>query len=257
VNTEPLDLKAMVKQRWNEAAEGFDNSPGHGIHSAQEKQIWQTLLAKLLGEKPLEVLDVGTGTGVIALMLAEMGHKVTGIDLAEEMLVRARKKAEQMGIPVNFLLGDAENIPFNDGAFDIVINRHVFWTMPDPERAAAEWVRVLKPGGKLVIIDGDWDNCRYYKKIWRELAKFLILVTEMRNPWSKNNKFCQFEKHLPLRHKKRPEADLEILNGLGLQAKAFGFKDPHTHNFLNYLKYGHYERFVVIGVKPNGRVQDV
>jgi len=256
VNTELLDFKAMVKQRWNKAAEGFDESPGHGIHSAREKQAWQALLAKLLGEKPLEILDVGTGTGVIALLLAEMGHKVTGIDLAEEMLVRAREKAGKMGIPVNFLLGDAENIPFNDGTFDIVINRHVFWTMPDPKRAAAEWVRVLKPGGKLVIIDGDWDHCRSYKKIWRELAKFLILVTEIRNPWGKKNKFYQFERHLPLRHKKRPEADFKILNGLGLQTKVFGFKDPRTHSFLNYLKYGYFERFVVTGVKPIGRVQD-
>ena len=66
---------------------------------------------------------------------------------------------------VKFQYGDADELPFENNVFDAVINRHVFWTMSDPEKAAAEWARVLKPGGKLVIIDGDWNHFSPWKMI--------------------------------------------------------------------------------------------
>lgn len=247
-------FRSMVEERWNEAANGFDASPGHGIHSPQEKQIWWALLEEAVGRKSSDILDVGTGTGVIALLLAEMGHKVTGIDLAEKMLDRAREKARGMDYQVKFCTGDAEKIPFDDDTFDVVINRHVFWTMLEPVKAASEWLRVLRPGGRLVIIDGDWHNCGSYKKVWRELANLLTLVTERRNPWGKKNSFREFERQLPLRYEKRPEADLKIFKSLGLEAGVTRFKDPRTYSFLNYLKYGYYERFIVTVIKPTGRV---
>jgi ubiquinone/menaquinone biosynthesis C-methylase UbiE len=70
------------------------------------------------------------------------------------MLVEARHKAAARHLAVRFEEGDAEQLPFAPGSFDLVISRHVLWTLPHPEAAIDEWLRVLRPGGRLAIIDG-------------------------------------------------------------------------------------------------------
>src|SRR5206468_6300757 len=67
---------------------------------------------------------------------------------------RARDKAAAQGLAVRFEPADAEHLPYPDGSFDLVISRHVLWTLPHPEEALDEWLRVLRPGGRLAIIDG-------------------------------------------------------------------------------------------------------
>jgi ubiquinone/menaquinone biosynthesis C-methylase UbiE len=88
----------------------------------------------------------------MALLLAELGHDVTVIDLAEGMLAVARRRAETFGLAVEWRRGDAENQPFDEGSFDAVISRHVVWTLLEPERAARAWARVTRPGGLVVAI---------------------------------------------------------------------------------------------------------
>ena len=92
--------------------------------------------------------------GFSALELAARGHRVTGIDFAPAMVARARDKAAAQGLAVRFEQGDAEQPAYPDGSFDLVISRHVLWTLPHPEAALDEWLRVLRPGGRLAIIDG-------------------------------------------------------------------------------------------------------
>ena len=71
------------------------------------------------------------------------------------MLAVAKSKASDS---IEFRIGDAENPPFDKGKFDAVVTRHVLWTLPNPEKALESWRNVLKPGGKVVVIDGIWDN---------------------------------------------------------------------------------------------------
>lgn len=244
------EVKEQIRQRWNESAEEFDQCPGHGIHSEREKEAWQAILVKTVGVKQLKVLDVGTGTGFIALLLAEYGHSVTGVDVAEEMLAHARVKANRQKLNISFQCGDADELPFEDNIFDVVINRHVFWTMSAPEKAAAEWARVLKPGGKLVIIDGDWNHFSFWKRIWKVAATIIVHLTEGANSSSKSHGLRDFEKELLLRCQKRPETDLRILGTLGMkEAEAVRFKDPRAYGLLDNLKYGYYQRFVVTAIK--------
>lgn len=234
-----VQIKEMIRQRWNRRADTFDRSPGHGIHTAREKDAWIGLLKGVLGDKRLEILDVGTGTGVVALLLAELGHRVTGVDIAEQMVQKAREKAKKLNLAVEFRVGDAEVLPFKNNSFDAVINRHVVWSLPDPEKAMAEWKRVLRPGGKLIIIDSNWGKTMpLYKKVWRFFAQLLILLTERRNPWAGRG-HRQMEKYLPMRQKKRPEADTEILRGLGFRVEVTKVDIPRWDTFLGYLKYGY------------------
>jgi ubiquinone/menaquinone biosynthesis C-methylase UbiE len=91
-------------------------------------------------------------------MFAELGHAVTGIDLSPRMIDRARRKAEQAGQRIDFRVSDAAAVDVADGSFDLVVARHVIWTLPDPEQAVAEWLRILSPDGRLALIEGRWGD---------------------------------------------------------------------------------------------------
>lgn len=107
------DLKGVIAGRWSIRARTYDLSPGHGIHSEHEKKAWVNILSEALDHRTnLAVLDVGTGTGALALLLAEMNHKVVGIDLSEKMLARAREKARTASLTADFKIGDAEAPPW-------------------------------------------------------------------------------------------------------------------------------------------------
>ncbi len=150
------DTQAKINALWNAAAATYDETPRHGIADPREEAAWQDALRMLLPAPPLDVLDVGSGTGFLSLLLAGLGYRVRGVDLAGEMLSRARKSAQTRGVDVTFELGDAINPPGSDASVDIVVNRHVFWTLTSPERALERWRALVRPGGRLLIIDGLW-----------------------------------------------------------------------------------------------------
>ncbi|MFP8954244.1 class I SAM-dependent methyltransferase [Natrialbaceae archaeon A-arb3/5] len=151
------DVKNAVQQHWGDRADSFDDDSQHGIHSDEQREAWLSVLGPWTGEPANRVLDVGCGTGVISLLLAELGHDVTGVDFAPEMLEQAQTKVEQSELSVEFQRGDAENLAQSDSAYDLITARHLIWTLPSPERAIDEWRRVVRPGGRIVLIEGHWD----------------------------------------------------------------------------------------------------
>jgi SAM-dependent methyltransferase len=149
-------VKQNVAAHWGKRAAHFDEDFGHSIRTPAERGAWDRVFALTLGGRRggLTALDVGCGTGFLSLELAARGHRVTGIDFAPEMLALAKDKAAAAGAAIRFEEADAENLPFAPASFDLVITRHVLWTLPHPEAAITEWIRVLKPGGRLAVIDG-------------------------------------------------------------------------------------------------------
>jgi len=102
------------------------------------------------------LLDVASGRGASAMFLAErFGCEVVGLDYGRQNVVRANAEAAQRGLSarVRFDQGDAESIPFPDASFDAVICECAFCTFPNKQRAAGEFARVLKPGGRVGISD--------------------------------------------------------------------------------------------------------
>src|SRR3989442_653522 len=97
------------------------------------------------------VLDVGCGTGVVAITAARLGAHATGLDLTPELLERARENARISEVSIEFREGDAESLPFEDSSFDVVLSQfgHIF--APRPEVAISEMLRVLKPGGTMAF----------------------------------------------------------------------------------------------------------
>ena len=156
------DIYGRIKSAWDKSAAQYDRSPGHGLLSGLERQAWTTALASALAplqaDGRLRIVDVGTGTGVMALLLAEMGHTVIGVDISSEMLGRAREKALHSGLDVTFVEGNAAHLPFEAGTADVVFARHVFWTLPSPIKTLREWKRVARQGGIVAIADGWWNE---------------------------------------------------------------------------------------------------
>ena len=151
-------VKQQVAAHWDRRAPTFDDDFGHSIRTPAERKAWDRILDLVLRERtPGDALDVGCGTGFLSFELAARGYRVTGIDFAPSMLAEARRKAAERAVALRFEHGDAEQLTFPSQSFDLVITRHVLWTLPHPDLAIDEWIRVLRPGGRLVIVDSQAD----------------------------------------------------------------------------------------------------
>jgi ubiquinone/menaquinone biosynthesis C-methylase UbiE len=155
----PSDVvKQQVAAHWDRRASHFDEDFGHSIRTPGERAAWDRILDLVLaGSRSLDALDVGCGTGFLSFELAARGHRVTGVDFAPAMIALARGKGAARGGAVTFEEADAERLPFEPASFDLVVSRHLLWTLPHPEAAIDEWIRVLRRGGRLAIVDGQFD----------------------------------------------------------------------------------------------------
>ena len=104
----------------------------------------------------IRLLDVGTGPGFFAIILAELGYQVTAVDYTEAMLNQARKNAGPLASIIDFRRMDAEQLTFPDGAFDVIVSRNLTWNLPSPAKAYSQWTRVLKENGLLLNFDANW-----------------------------------------------------------------------------------------------------
>ncbi|CAL9400637.1 class I SAM-dependent methyltransferase [Streptomyces sp. enrichment culture] len=141
---------------WDAQAAVFDEEPDHGLRDPAVRGAWAERLRDWLPRRPGDVLDVGCGTGSLSLLAAEQGHRVTGVDLSPAMVRLAREKLA--GRDAVFLIGDAAAPPVGEQRFDAVLVRHVLWTLPDPARVLRHWYGLLRPGGRLVLVEGVWGS---------------------------------------------------------------------------------------------------
>lgn len=151
-----MTAQDRINAYWTERAPSYDEYQQRPDRLAADQEAWSAVWSRALPPGPLDVLDVGTGTGQVAMVLARLGHRVTGIDLAEGMLERAREHAATLaGGPV-IRRGDAVNPDFPAGSFDAITSRYLMWTLREPETAVANWIRLLRPGGTVAVVDSTW-----------------------------------------------------------------------------------------------------
>jgi SAM-dependent methyltransferase len=118
------------------------------------------------------LLDVGVGDGNTAIEAARRGAAVTGIDLTPAQLERARARAEAEGVAVTLDEGNAEDLPYPDGEFDLVVSVLGVIFAPDAARAARELARVCRPGGTVVVVS--WAAAGGFPEVWRRTAGELL-----------------------------------------------------------------------------------
>lgn len=163
---------------WDSAAADFDNEPDHGLRDPAVRAAWAARLRGWLPDRPggvLDVLDLGCGTGSLALLAAERGHRVTGVDASPRMAERARAKLAGTGATV--LVGDAAEPPVGERRFDVLLVRHLLWLLPDREAVLRRWARLLRPGGRLVLIEGRWGESDPVGLAAGELTRLLTPLT--------------------------------------------------------------------------------
>ena len=161
--TDRHDVQAHITDFWSQIAPGYDAHSGNvAEYGSPAYERWVDALASALPAAPADVLDVATGTGYVALAAAALGHRVTATDLAPAMLDEVAAAAKARDLTVDCRLGDAVTPAFEPRSFDTVTNRHLLWTLREPATAMANWREVLRPGGRIVAVDGfwftDWDD---------------------------------------------------------------------------------------------------
>lgn len=115
-------------------------------------------VARLELKPDMRVLDVGCGTGNQSLPAARTGAKVTGLDIAPNLLVQEAARAQQERLNIDLRQADAESLPFNDGEFDVALSMFAAMFAPRPQMAAAEMRRVCRPGGLIAMANWTPDS---------------------------------------------------------------------------------------------------
>lgn len=143
---------------WDEYARQFDDEPDHGLRDPEVHDAWRRLLAEHVPPGPCDVVDLGCGTGSLAILLARQGYRVRGLDFSSRMVEIARAKAADSGVEAEFLEGDASTPPYDVGCTDVVLARHVLWALPDRGLALSRWCRLLREPGLLLLVEGRWST---------------------------------------------------------------------------------------------------
>ena len=125
----------------------------------------EDFVGRLTFARGVTALDVATGTGNLAIPLARRGAVVTGVDIAANLLAQARERAAGEGLPATFDEGDAEQLPYSDVSFDMVVTMFGAMFAPRPEMVASELARVLKPGGTLAM--ANWNPESFTGKMFK------------------------------------------------------------------------------------------
>jgi len=238
-----METKEIIRNYWDHRSEIY--STGIVEHSEEERIAWKNMLASTLcGREHLEILDVGTGPGQLALMFAEMGHHVTAVDLSANMLEKARKNATKRALDINFLQGDAEALQLPDAQFDVVSSKFLLWTLPDPQKALSEWKRVLKKDGMIIAIDGDWFSSGILLKSIRTASDFIRSIKERNRHDPFKQQYHLIKNDLPL-YSLKPDRVFSLLNGAGFEKINIERMDALCRsarkkgNLLDKLDYSH------------------
>lgn len=151
-----VDRLQAIETYWSDQAQTFDDEPDHGLSDPRVRAAWSRWLDEWIPPGTAKVADLGCGTGSLSVILAKSGVEVVGVDLSPAMIEQAEHKARVAGISVEFHVGDASDPDLPDGSFDVVLSRHLLWTLADPVAALSRWIRLLNRRGWLVLIEGRW-----------------------------------------------------------------------------------------------------
>jgi ubiquinone/menaquinone biosynthesis C-methylase UbiE len=173
-----METRDALIEGYNQSAPSYDRIAG----TIYLRALRTYLLPRLhVGPSPA-VLDVGCGTGINLLEAARVlgtSERLHGIDLAPGMVEEARRKAAAAGVPAVFEVGDAEELPFDEASFDLVICNSVYHWFPDRPRAVDEMSRVVRPGGQVLlssVVDPGYQE-------WVRLVDDVRSRLDVQRPW--------------------------------------------------------------------------
>ena len=203
-----------IRGYWNSRALGYSQKTRMDLDESEE--MWLHRLLPFLDNRRMRILDIGCGPGFFSLLLARLGHEVTAFDYAEGMLAKAAENARLFNVSLTLRKGDAQNLPFADESFDLIVSRNLTWNMEQPAMAYAEWLRVLKSGAQLANFDGN--HYRYlFSPLYAEekLRQDDTAHTPQMMQGVDPSRMEAIAWNLPLSREDRPEWDMQTLERLG------------------------------------------
>jgi len=219
------NLRQKNIEYWSNRVEGYSEVNLQELLGVQHEN-WLKVFRKCFEENfsytplaELKVLDVGTGPGFFPILLAELGCKVTAVDLAEEMLKKAQENAGLLANRIEYRQMDAQNLTFTDACFDVVVSRNLTWNLPEPIKAYGSWYRVLKPNGIMLNFDANWYNYLFNdedkRRYERDRKRVAALGFEDHYLGTDINTMEEIAVQMPLSKIVRPKWDVEILQKIG------------------------------------------
>jgi ubiquinone/menaquinone biosynthesis C-methylase UbiE len=255
------DLKEDIREYWSKRSATFDLAFGHRIPPGPELDAWAGAVRDAIGPEPQRVLELACGTGEVTNVLLSLGHAVTALDFSEDMLGVARTK-HTGDTKVRFVLADAERTMEPDEAYDAVICRHLVWTLTQPQHALADWFRVLKPGGRLLIFDGDWTKPTRTGR-FASLGVRLLEQFVGKDPYydgAMSESHASIMTRLPFREGLTADRFEPLVREAGFVNIAFLSHQPiaaaqrKTADLRNRLRTRFYRRFVLVASRPGNEV---
>ena len=245
-----------IADMWTDASDDYDRIVSRELHNPRDVDHWRHGLAMRLGDEPRDVLDVGCGPGFFSIMLSRLGHRVTSLDASEGMLRAARHNLTWYGIEPHVQHSDVVTLDgVADSSVDAVVSRDVVWTLHDPAAAYRRWFQVLRPGGLVLVYDGNYrtDRTGVRHSIWQALSNGLIMLTEGRRSGHARDDGSDPTANLPSRHRERPATDVPLLRKagfMGVTTEPDRYRMSRRH--LGYWKYAHQgEKFIIEAHKPS------
>lgn len=227
-----MNIEYRIKKYWNKRSEEFNQIRRKELES-KDAAAWQSFICKLLPSKEgLNILDVGTGTGFFAILMAKLGHTVTGIDAANEMIAQAKQNAKVYNCNISLLCMDAQKMDFPAQTFDVILSRNLTWTLPDVEMAYTEWFRLLKPEGVLLNFDSDYGQISFYNEAQKTQNVHHGIDTSLLAE-------CDALKDgLTISQRKRPQWDLTVLQNIGFHScKSYEAIENQVHTEATTMRY--------------------
>ncbi|MBQ3578115.1 MAG: class I SAM-dependent methyltransferase [Firmicutes bacterium] len=248
-------LLKQIGEYWNDRAEGYSQTVRQQLGSDTELSYRLLLRRGAPKAEGLNCLDIGCGPGFFSVILFSEGHKVTSFDYASDMLARASSNISEAGFVPCTVQGDAQELPFDDCSFDYIVSRDCIWCLEQPEKAYSEWMRVLKPGGRFLVSDGNYYLYHYLESYAKERH---LREEEAKRTGGRvthdtygvdPERINEIAKDLPLSKTERPAWDIDCLSSLGfrklqIQTDSHIFTDPDTGE--DHIHTGH---FVIMGEK--------
>lgn len=247
-------LEQRIEAYWDGRADSFSEAVKKEM-ACQKKQAWESLLRKYAGEgENLQALDVGTGPGFLAILLAGLNYSVTAIDKCEEMLKQARNNAILAGKNIKFLKSDAHDIALPEGSLDLIVSRNVTWLLPNPVETYQAWYRMLKPAGKVLVFDANWHLYLTDPALQAEHDKYLQLAIERgykQNTTPEQQKENEaIARKLPLTYEKRPLWDEQAFRQCGFRQVVVEENiSPLVHDEIEQLLYTPNPMFAICATK--------
>lgn len=206
---------------WTKRADGYCQVNVEELNS-EKKNEWLKVIVKNMPnikDRKIKVLDIGTGPGFFAILMATVGFDVTAIDYTDEMLSKAKENAGELNKNIRFFKMDAHKLNFEDNTFDLIVTRNLTWNLKEPKKAYKEWYRVLSVGGKMINFDANWYNHLYDKDLRKgyENDRKNVSISNVNDHYTCTDIDAMEEiaKVLPLSKIKRPAWDIEQLTKIG------------------------------------------